>query len=76
MTFWIVVLTAVAVILIAAVWLLDRYQDQHPPTGVDARDWQQISEEKDDDFARRRTLGHATHSRTAPTPGVTRRSRG
>ena len=63
MTFWIIGLISVAIILVAAVWLLDTFEDRRPH-GVSPADWQQVANEKDE-YARRRTLGRATDSRTA-----------
>ena len=71
MLFWIALLGCVVLALIGMVWALDTVQDGRP-TGVSPADWDKVANEKDDDFARRRTLGHATHSRTAPTNRGTR----
>jgi hypothetical protein len=71
MNFWLWLIAGLVVVFAVAVWLIDAWQDRRPH-GVDARDWQKVSTEKDDDFARRRTLGRATHSRTAPTTRVIR----
>jgi len=71
MTFWLLLSGCLALAFVLIGLGLEAWAERRP-TEVDARDWQRISEEKDDDFARRRTLGHATHSRTAPTTRVPR----
>lgn len=73
MLFWIALLGCVVLAVIVMVWALETVQDARP-AHVSPSDWDKVATEKDDDFARRRTLSGATHSRTASHTEFTRRS--
>jgi hypothetical protein len=53
MTFWLWLIVGIVVAFAALVWLVDAWQDRRP-TGVDARDWQRVSNERRDAHERAR----------------------